>query len=54
MKHTTVGVTFVRRSSGVLASVQRDKVREFECAGTNCSAGKSSNIDKTHDGSINE
>jgi hypothetical protein len=53
MEHTAVGMAFIRRSAGILAPVQRDKVREFECAGTDYSAGKSSNMDKMHDG-INE
>lgn len=53
MRHTAVGVTLVRRSSGILAFVQRDKVRELECAGTDYSAGNSSKVDKMHDG-INE
>ena len=53
MKHTTVGVALVRRSAGILTPVQRDKIREFECADTDYSAGKGGNIDKMHDG-INE
>lgn len=50
MGHTAVGVALVRRSSGFLAFMQRDEVGEFECAGTDYSAGKSSKVDRTHNG----
>lgn len=53
MEHTAVGVALICWSAGLLTPVQRDKFREVECAGTDHSAGKSSEVNKTHD-DINE